>query len=152
MKILRKPQLNAAVIAVISAFYAAMFSLISGHVEFDRILDHANTLNHAFWNAWTVFLKQGNLKYIGYAYLVVTIVIVIASFAKGRNYDEYQTSILGKGIMVMGIALAALFPIALLLVLSDPQYAIETVMLLVVVHWSIVLIADSVLVLQWVKG
>ena len=97
-------------------------------------------------------LKQGNLKYIGYSYLVVTIVIVIASFAKRRNYDEYQTSILGKGIIVMGIALVALFPIALLLVLSDPQYAIETVMFLVVVHWAIVLIADSVLVLQWVKG
>ncbi len=152
MKILRKPQINAAVIAVISALYAVMFSLISGHVEFDRILDHANTLNSAFWNAWTVFLKQGNLKYIGYSYLVVTIVIVIAAFAKRRNYDEYQTSILGKGIIVMGIALVALFPIALLLVLSDPQYAIETVMFLVVVHWAIVLIADSVLVLQWVKG
>ena len=134
MKILRKPQINAAVIAVISALYAVMFSLISGHVEFDRILDHANTLNSAFWNAWTVFLKQGNLKYIGYSYLVVTIVIVIAAFAKRRNYDEYQTSILGKGIIVMGIALVALFPIALLLVLSDPQYAIETVMFLVVVH------------------
>ena len=152
MKILRKPQINAAVIAVISALYAVMFSLISGHVEFDRILDHANTLNSAFWNAWTVFLKQGNLKYIGYSYLVVTIVIVIAAFAKRRNYDEYQTSILGKGIIVMGIALVALFPIALLLVLSDPQYAIETVMFLVVVQWAIVLIADSVLVLQWVKG
>ncbi len=152
MKILRKPQINAAVIAVISALYAVMFSLVSGHVEFDRILDHANTLNSAFWNAWTVFLKQGNLKYIGYSYLVVTIVIVIASFAKRRNYDEYQTSILGKGIMVMGIALVALFPIALLLVLSDPQYAIETVMFLVAVHWAIVLIADSVLVLQCVKG
>ena len=152
MKILRKPQINAAVIAVISALYAVMFSLISGHVEFDRILDHANTLNSAFWNAWTVFLKQGNLKYIGYSYLVVTIVIVIAAFAKRRNYDEYQTSILGKGIIVMGIALVALFPIALLLVLSDPQYAIETVRFLVVVHWAIVLIADSVLVLQWVKG
>lgn len=152
MKILRKPQINAAVIAVISALYAVMFSLISGHVEFDRILDHANTLNSAFWNAWTVFLKQGNLKYIGYSYLVVTIVIVIAAFAKRRNYDEYQTSILGKGIIVMGIALVALFPIALLLVLSDPQYAIETVKFLVVVHWAIVLIADSVLVLQWVKG
>ncbi len=151
MKILRKPQINAAVIAVISALYAVMFSLISGHVEFDRILDHANTFS-AFWNAWTVFLKQGNLKYIGYSYLVVTIVIVIAAFAKRRNYDEYQTSILGKGIIVMGIALVALFPIALLLVLSDPQYAIETVMFLVVVHWAIVLIADSVLVLQWVKG
>lgn len=152
MKILRKPQINAAVIAVISIFYAAMFGLVSGHVEFDRILDHTNTLNSAFWNAWTVFLKQGNLKYIGYSYLVVTIVIVIASFAKRRNYDEYQTSILGKGIIVMGITLVALFPIALLLVLSDPQYAIETVMFLVVVHWAIVLIADSVLVLQWVKG
>lgn len=152
MKILRKPQINAAVIAVISALYAVMFSLISGHVEFDRILDHANILNSAFWNAWTVFLKQGNLKYIGYSYLVVTIVIVIASFAKRRNYDEYQTSVLGKGIIVMGIALVALFPIALLLVLSDPQYAIETVMFLAVVHWAIVLIADSVLVLQWVKG
>ena len=152
MKILRKPQINAAVITVVSLFYAAMFHLVSGHAEFDRTLDHANTLKSAFWNTWTAFLKQGNLKYIGYAYIAVTIVIVIASFAKRRNYDEYQASILEKGIKVMGIALVVLFPIALLLVLSDPQYAIETVMFLVVVHWAIVLIADSVLALQWVKG
>lgn len=151
MKILRKPQINAVVIAAISLFYAAVFILISGHVEFERVLNHTNTLNHAFWNTWSTFLKQGNMKYIGYAYIAVTLGIAAVSFAGKQNYDEYQISILGKGIMVMGIAMTALFPIALLLVLSDPSYAIETLMLLVVVHWSAVLIADFVYTIKWCR-
>lgn len=151
MKILRKPQINAVAIAVISLFYAAVFILISGHVEFERILNHANTLDCAFWNTWSVFLKQGNMKYIGYAYVAVTLGILAVSFAGKQNYDEYQVSILGKGVMVMGIAMTALFPIALLLVLSDPSYAIETLMFLVVVHWSAVLIADLVYTIKWCR-
>ena len=149
MKILRKPQINAVIIAVISLFYAAVFILVSGHVEFERILNHANTLDCAFWNTWAVFLKQGNIKYIGYAYIAVTLGIVGASFAGRQTYDEYQISILGKGLMVMGIAMTVLFPISLLLVLSDPRYAIETLIFLAVVHWSAVLIAAFVYTIKW---
>ena len=152
MKILRKPQINAAVISFISVFYAFIFILITGHLEFKRILEHADTLNSPFWNKWSAFLKQGNIKYIGYVYIALTLAIVILSFIRKRDYDEYQTGILEKGIMVMGAALVLLFPMSFLLVLSDPRYSVETLVFLVVVHWSIVLIADLIYVIRWSKG
>lgn len=152
MKILRKPQTNAIIISVVSIFYALVFILISGHLEFERILDHAETLNSPFWNGWSAFLKQGNLKYIGYAYIVLMLAIVIISIVRKRDYDEYQTGILEKGLIVMGAAMILLFPIALILVLSDRSYSIETMMFLVVAHWSIVLLADLIYVIKWVKS
>ncbi len=87
------------------------------------------------------------MKYIGYVYIVLAVVIVIFSFIRKRNYDEYQTGILEKGFIAAGMVMVCLFPLALLLVLSDPQYSIETIMLLVVAHWSTVLIADLVYVM-----
>lgn len=152
MKILRKPQTNAVVISVVSIFYALVFIIISGHLEFERILNHAETLNSPFWNEWSVFLKQGNMKYIGYAYIALALAIVIISIVRKRDYDEYQTGILEKGMIVMGTALMLLFPIALIMVLSDHSYSIETLMFLVVAHWSIVLIADLIYVIKWVRS
>lgn len=152
MKILRKPQTNAVIISVVSIFYALVFILISGHLEFERILNHAETLNSPFWNGWSAFLKQGNVKYVGYAYIALTLVIVIISIIRKRDYDEYQTGILEKGMIVMGTAMMLLFPVALILVLSDHSYSIETLMFLVVAHWSIVLIADLIYVIKWVRS
>ncbi len=152
MRILRKPQTNAAIVSVVSAFYALVFILISGHMEFERMLNHADTLNSTFWNGWAAFLKQGNMKYIGYAYIVLALAIVVISFIQKREFDEYQTGILEKGIMVMGIAMVALFPIALILVLSDPSYSIETLLFLVIAHWSTVLVVDLIYVIRWVKS
>ena len=57
MKLLQNPYINAAVITIISVFYAAIFIITSGHVEFLGMLDHGQTLSSAFWNGWTVFLK-----------------------------------------------------------------------------------------------
>ena len=68
MRIMKNPYINAAVTFVISLAYATVFILTSGHIEFERILNHSQTLNRAFWNNWSIFLLQGNLKYIGYAY------------------------------------------------------------------------------------
>ena len=82
MKIMRNPKVNAAIILIITAFYSLVFILTSGHIEFERMLNHANTLNNAFWNAWSAFLMQGNLKYIGYAYLVLAVAIVILSLIR----------------------------------------------------------------------
>lgn len=152
MKTLRKPLANAAIITVVSIFYALVFIIISGHIEFGRMLNHAETLNSAFWNGWSDFLKQGNMKYIGYLYIVISLVIVIISIVRKKDYDEYQTGILEKGIIVMGIALMFLFPIALLLVLSDSSYCIETMMFLIVVHWSVVLIVDLIYVIRRVQA
>ena len=152
MRIMRKPQVNAAIISIISIFYALVLILTSGHMEFERILNHANTLNSVFWNEWSAFLKQGNMKYIGYTYIVLAIAIVVLSFVRKQDYDEYQTGILEKGVIIMGAVMVLLFPVALMLVLSDPLYSIETLMLLVVVHWSTILIADLIYVIKWGKS
>lgn len=152
MKIMRSPTVNAAIILIITAFYSPLFIITSGHIEFKRMLNHAETLNSSFWNAWTAFLAQGNLKYIGYAYLVLAPTIVILSLIKKQNYDEYQINILEKGFIISGIVMVCLFPAALLLVLSDPNYAIEALAFLIVVHWAAVLIADLTYVIKWVKG
>ena len=152
MKIMRNPKVNAAIILIITAFYSPVFILTSGHIEFERMLNHAGTLNNAFWNAWSTFLMQGNLKYIGYAYLVLAVAVVILSLIRKQNYDEYQIGILEKGFIVSGIVMVCLFPAALLLVLSDPYYAIEALTLLVVMHWSTVLIADLAYVIKWGKA
>ena len=82
MRILRKPQTNAVIISVVSIFYALVFIIISGHLEFERILNHAETLNSPFWNGWSIFLKQGNMKYIGYAYIALALAIVIISIIR----------------------------------------------------------------------
>ena len=50
MKIMRDPRVNAAIILLITAFYAPVFILTSEHIEFERMLNHASTLNSAFWN------------------------------------------------------------------------------------------------------
>ena len=152
MKIIRNPKVNAVIILIITVFYSLVFILTSGHIEFERMLNHASTLNNAFWNAWSDFLLQGNLKYIGYAYLVLAVAIIILSLIRKQNYDEYQIGILEKGFIVSGIVMVCLFPVALLLVLSDPNYAIEVLMLLVIVHWSAVLIADLAYVIKWGKA
>lgn len=152
MKIMRNPKVNAAVILIITAFYSLVFILTSGHIEFERMLNHASTLNNAFWNAWSAFLMRGDLKYVGYAYLVLTAAIVILSLMRKQNYDEYQTGILEKGILVSGIVMVCLFPAALILVLSDPNYAIEALAFLAAAHWSAVLVADLAYVIKWGKG
>jgi len=149
---LRNPLTNAVIVSTVSIFYALVFILTSGHMEFVRILNHSATLSSSFWNGWSAFLKQGHMKYFGYAYIAVTLAIVIVSIIRRRDYDEYQSGIFEKGVMVMGAAMVLLFPIALLLILSDPLYDIEVMMFLVAAHWSIVLIADLIYVIKWVKS
>ena len=110
MKIIRNPYLNAAVTSVISLAYAAVFILTSGHLEFERILNHGHTLNSAFWNNWSMFLLHGNLKYIGYVYIAAAISVVMLSIIRKKNYDEYQAGILTTSFVAMGVILLLLFP------------------------------------------
>jgi len=152
MKIMRNPKINAAIIMTVTAFYSLVFILTSGHIELKRMLAHSDTLSLVFWNKWSDFLMQGNMKYIGYVYIVLAAAIVILSLIRKQDYDEYQTGILEKGFIVAGIVMVCLFPLALLLVLSDPKYSIETIMLLVVAHWSAVLISDLAYIIKWCKA
>lgn len=152
MKIIRKPAVNALIISLISAFYITVFLIPSGHVEFEHILNHAATLNGFFWNRWSDFLRQGHLKYVGYLYIFLTAAIVIPTLIKRRDYDEYQCLMLEKGLLVSGIVMAFLFPVAVLLILSEPNYCVETITFLVVAHWSVCLIADLVYVMNWSRN
>ena len=131
--------------------YAIIFILTSNHLEFERMLNHGQTLNSVFWNGWSAFLRQGNLKYVGYIYIAIIIFIIILSVLRKKSYDEYQVGILTTSFVATGFLLLLLFPVALLLVLSDPNYAIEAVLLLIVAHWSVFLIADLVYVVKWIK-
>ena len=152
MKIIRKPAVNAAVITFISTFYIAVFIVASGHVEFERILDHATTLNSSFWNMWSDFLKQGHLKYVAYSYIILTAAIVMPTLFIRRDYDEYQCRMLENGLIASGIVMVLLFPVAMILILSEPNYCIETATFLVVTHWLVCLIVDLVYVIKWSRN
>lgn len=152
MKIIRKPAVNAIVITLISAFYMAVFTITSGHVEFVRILNHATTTNSDFWNSWSDFLRQGHLKYVGCSYILLTAAIVIPTLIKRRDYDEYQCRMLEKGLIASGIVTVLLFPIAMISILSDPNYCVETITFLVVAHWLVCLIVDLVYVIKWSRN
>lgn len=152
MKIMRNPKISAIIILIVTAFYSLVFIATSEHLEFVRMLEHSHTLKSVFWVVWSDFLLQGNLKYIGYSYIVLATAIIILSFTKKRDYDEYQAKIFEKGMLIAGIVMVCLFPLALLLVLSDPNYSIATLMLLVVAHWSSVLIADLIYIIKWSKS
>ena len=152
MKLMKNLYIHAVGIAFISVFYAAVFIITSGHLEFQRILDHGQTLNSTFWNDWSAFLMNGNLKYVGYAYIVATVGLFILSFIRKRNYDEYQAGILTTSFIITGIMLLLLFPAALLLILSDSNYAVETLMFLIVIHWSVFLLVNLIYSVKWCKG
>lgn len=151
MKLMKNPYINASIIAIISIFYATIFITTSGHIEFQRILNHGQTLNSTFWNYWSVFLVNGNLKYVGYVYIIATAGIFIVSFIRKRNYDEYQVGILTTSFIITGIILLLLFPVALLVTMSDPNYAVEALMFLVVIHWSVFLIVNLIMIIRFGK-
>lgn len=152
MKLIKNPYINASITAIVSFFYAAVFILTSGHIEFEQILGHEETLNNALWNSWSAFLKQGNLKYIGYVYILIAVCVIVLSTIRRKNYDEYQTGILATSFIVNGFIMLILFPAALLLILSDPNYAVETIMLLIVAHWSVFLIVNLIYTIKWCRG
>lgn len=152
MRLMKNPQFNAAVVSVISVFYALVFIITSGHLEFQRVLAHGQTLNSSLWNGWSAFLQQGRLKYIGYVYIAAALCVFLLSLARKKHYDEYQAGILTTSFIVTGIALLLLFPTALLLIISDPNYAVEAMMLLVVIHWSVFLFVDLIYLVKWCRA
>lgn len=152
MKLMRHPYVNAAITASISLFYGAVFLVTSGHLEFERMLRHAQTVNHAFWNGWSAFVGQGCLKYVGCAYILAALCVVLLSVVRKRDYDEYQAGILSASFAITGILMVLLFPAALVLTLSDPNYAIEATLFLVVAHWSVFLAVNLVYTVKWCRA
>ena len=151
MKTLKSPKINALLISVVSTFYTFLFIFTSNHVEFMRLLSHSKTLNSDFWNSWSTFVQNGNMRYIGYVIIVLTIAIVFLTVLRKQDYDEYQVNILAKGFVTAGIITVFMLPIALLLVLSDSNYAIEVMLCLLTSQWLGVLVVDLIYTAKYFK-
>ncbi|WNF23390.1 hypothetical protein [Mesobacillus jeotgali] len=142
MSILKHPAINIIFIGFMSAIYSFFFIFTAGHMEFTSMLSHGKTLNSDFWNGWSDFLKTGNMKYIGYLIIGLTIVIIVLILVKRmKQYDEYQVSILAKSLLVAGILSIMMIPFLMLMLLSDPNYSTETIFLFATVQWVGVLVS-----------
>ena len=149
MKILKHPIVNAMFISLMSAVYSFLFIFSSNHTEFLRLLSNSDTLQSDFWNGWSDFIKVGNMRYIGYAIIILTLVILLIMLIKPtKKYDEYQISILSKSLVVAGVLSILIIPIIMIMILSDPNYAIETIFLFAVIQWFVVLVTDIIYVIK----
>lgn len=78
------------------------------------------------------------MKYVGYAIIGLTLIIlIIMTVKRTKEYDEYQRSILSKSLIIAGVLSILMVPVIMILLLSDPSYAIETIFLFGVVHGSV---------------
>lgn len=150
MKLLKHSIVNATFIFSMSAIYSFLFIFTSNHIEFLRLFSKAETLQSDFWNSWSNFIKLGNMEYIGYAIILLTVIILLfMGFKPIKKYDEYQLSILSKSLIISGILSILAVPVIMILLLSDPSYAIETIFLFAVVQWFCVLVTDLIYVIKY---
>lgn len=137
-------------ITFMTAIYSFIFIFTSEHVEFLGLLSNNETLNSAFWNGWSNFIKTGKMKFIGYLIISLTIAILILVILKRtKKYDEYQISMLSKSLIVAGILSILLLPMIMILLLSDPNYSVETILLLSTVQWVSVLVSYLTYVIKF---
>lgn len=142
MSLLKYPIINIIFIGFMSAIYSFIFIFTAGHMEFIGILLHGETLNSAFWNGWSNFLRTGNMRFIGHLIIGLTIAIIILILIKRRKkYDEYQVSILAKSLLVAGTLSILMIPFMMVLLLSDSNYAVEIIFLFASVQWVSVLVS-----------
>ncbi|HZK27225.1 MAG TPA: hypothetical protein VFD00_06780 [Thermoclostridium sp.] len=99
----KRPVVSALFISILSAFYAFLFIFISGHMEFRRMVHPEGTLKIPFINAFTGFIMGNNMKYIGYAIIVIAAIILVITLLRRKEYDEYQQSIQTKCALAVGI-------------------------------------------------
>lgn len=133
-----------------SAIYSFIFIFTASHMEFVSILSHGETLNSSFWNGWSDFLRTGNMRFIGYLIIGLTIAIIVFILIKKRKkYDEYQVSILSKSLLVAGTLSILMIPFMMILLLSDSNYAVETIFLFASVQWVSVLVSYLIYVIKF---
>jgi len=150
MNLLKHPVVNAVFIGLMSALYSFLFIFTSNHIEFQRLLSKSKTLQSEFWNWWSDFIRAGNMRYIGYAIIILTLIIILLIlFKRTKKYDEYQLSMLTKSLIIAGVLSILMIPVIMILLLSDPSYAIETIFLFAVVQWFGVLLTDMIYVIKY---
>jgi heme exporter protein D len=149
VNLLKHPAVNIFFISIMSAIYSFIFIFTAGHMEFNSMLSHGRTLNSDFWNGWSDFLKTGNMKFIGYLIIGLTVVIIIFILVKRtKQYDEYQVSILAKSLFVAGFLSIIMVPFLMIMLLSDPNYSTETIFLFATIQWVSVLISYLIFVVR----
>jgi len=149
MKILKYSICNTIFISFMSAIYSFIFIFTSDHIEFLRILSKTK-LASDFWNGWSNFIRAGNLKYIGYLIIGLTVLIVLSViFNPQKKYDEYQVSVLSKSFIVAGIIAILIVPVMMVLLLSDPSYKVEIILLFAVIEWLSVLITNLIFIIKY---
>lgn len=141
MKLFKHSMLNVLFLAFMSAIYSFLFIFTSNHIEFIGLLPKTETLQSPFWNTWSEFIKAGNMKYIGYTFIVLSIIIfVVALFKKTKKMDEYQRSLLSKSLIVAGLLSILMVPVIMVLILSDPNYTIAVIFLFATIQWFSILV------------
>jgi len=150
MKVLKHSMINAVFVGLMSFIYSFLFIFTSNHIEFFRLNSKCKTIQSAFWNGWSDFIIRGNMKFIGYVIISLTLIILLIIFLKRRKeYDEYQISILTRSLIVAGVLSIIMIPIIIIQLLSDPNYTIETIFFFAVVQWFGVLITDLIFVIKY---
>ena len=142
MTLFKNPFINIIFIIFMSSVYSFIFIFTSDHIEFLGLHSHGQTLNSPFWNEWSDFIKAGNMKFIGYFIISLTVIILLfMAIKRTKNYyDEFQLSILNRCFILVGFISILMVPVMMIMLLSDPNYAIETILLFASVQWISVLV------------
>ncbi len=148
-RMLKHPATNASCISLFTAFYALIFIITSGHAEFQDLLYYGRAGQNAdsFWAGWSFFLSAGFQKYIAYALIALTALVVALLLKRRCPFDEYHTAILtaclSVGVVLTLVAIALFY----LLILSEPNGIVEKFTLFITVHWGTVVLCDLTYVL-----
>lgn len=149
MTLFKNPFINIIFIIFMSSVYSFIFIFTSDHIEFLGLLSHAQTLNSPFWNEWSDFINAGNMKFIGYFIISLTVIILLfMAIKRTKNYDEYQLSILNRCFIIAGFLSILMVPVIMIMLLSDPNYAIETILLFASVQWVSVIVLYLIYVIR----
>ncbi len=118
-------------------------------MEFQRILYYTSDTQKQkpFWGDWGAFLYAGHQKYIGFAIIILTLLIVALLIKRRRPYDEYQVKVLASCFMTAGFVTICAVAFLFFYILTEPAGTVEKITLFTVIHWVSVLIADLVFVL-----
>lgn len=147
-RILKSPTANAICIGIFTAFYASVFFMTSGSMNFENNL-HSNV--SPLWSWWRDFLAAGHQVYIAGALIAVTILVVVLLMIRRQPYDEYHTSILTNCLVAAAVLTLAAIAIFYLIILDDPSEIIGKFTLFIVIHWTTVVFSNLtyVLLCRW---
>jgi len=148
-RLLKSPAINAICISVFTTFYALIFFVTSKNIQFENSLFYLEA--NSFWSAWSNFLADGHQRYIAFALIAVTVLIVVLLIVRRQPYDEYHTSILTHCLVVAAVLTLVAIAIFYLMILNEPNGIIEKFTFFIVIHWATVVLANLtyVLLCRW---